>query len=194
MVIPSDTYECNATNTKSGDSSPSVQSGHISSEPSMDPASVVTSINQLATNDDTSDSSSQMITSSKRVLTPLNTKRPAENTLYVKRGSSKKSKIMEDAVNAIKNIAEENVSPPKMDEFDMLGAYIASRLRSMTPEDRKYYERKILTVLIILSHHKAVIRYHTLIDIIHLTLMLIIYINIYILLLPVILYNQHLSY
>lgn len=58
---------------------------------------------------------------------------------------------MEDAVNAIKTMAQENVSPPKMDTFDMLGSYIASRLRSMTQNDREYYEREILKVL---SLHK----------------------------------------
>lgn len=46
-----------------------------------------------------------------------------------------------------KNMAQENVPPPKMDRFDMLGAYIASRLRLMTPKNQEYYEREILKVL-----------------------------------------------
>lgn len=90
--------------------------------------------------------SSEVTSSPKLVPVSLDTK-PAENTLYVKRGSSKKSKIMEDAFTAIKSMAEEKISPPKMDELDMLGAYIASRLRSMAPQDREYYEREILKVL-----------------------------------------------
>ncbi|KMQ88459.1 mannosyl-oligosaccharide -alpha-mannosidase [Lasius niger] len=120
-------------------------------EPSPDPASIATasaSISQcqLAISD-VSDVSSQMVTSAPRpVSAPLNTKHSAEN-LYVKRGSSKKSKIMDDTMNAIKNMAQKNVPPPNMDGLDMLGAYIASRLRSMSPKDREYYEREILKVL-----------------------------------------------
>lgn len=154
MFIPSDLHKNNNTaSTNSDQTSSSVQS-----ESSLGSVSVVTtspSISQcqLAISD-TSDThtqshlSSSIVTSPRSVLAPINTKRPVENSLYVKRGNSKKSKLMEDAVNVIKNIAQENVSPPKMDTFDMFGAYIASRLRTMTPKDREYYEREILKVLI----------------------------------------------
>lgn len=102
--------------------------------------------NELAINNK-SDISTR-VTSPRSILNTKavsNTKRSAEKSLYVKRGT--KSKMMEDAVNAIKGIAEENVPPPNMDTFDMLGAYIASKLRSMTPNDREYYEKEILKVL-----------------------------------------------
>lgn len=55
---------------------------------------------------------------------------------------------MEEALDAIKNIAQEDSPNNKMDRFDMFGAYIASRLRSMIPEDQEYYEREILKVLV----------------------------------------------
>lgn len=153
MFIPSDLHENNNTaSTNSDQTSSSVQS-----ESSLGSVSVVTSPSisqcQLAISD-TSDThtqshlSSSTVTSPRSVLAPMNTKRLVENSLYVKRGNSKKSKLMEDAVSVIKNIAQEDVSPPKMDTFDMFGAYIASRLRTMTPKDREYYEREILKVLI----------------------------------------------
>ncbi|XP_011687032.1 PREDICTED: uncharacterized protein LOC105449474 [Wasmannia auropunctata] len=143
MLIPSDAC------TNSDKISPSMES--YSSEASSDLVSIAmtsasqspissTSQDKLAINE-TSD------LSSRTALASLNTKRPPENSLYVKQGSLKKSKIMEDAVNAIKDMAQENVSPPKMDTFDMFGAYIASRLRSMTPSNREYFEREILKVL-----------------------------------------------
>ncbi|XP_029676599.1 uncharacterized protein LOC115243575 [Formica exsecta] len=80
---------------------------------------------------------------------PIKTKRlekRSEEPIYVKRGSSKKFNIMEEAVDAIKNMAQQDLSP-KTDRFDMLGGYVASRLRSMTSEDQVYYEREILKVL-----------------------------------------------
>lgn len=43
-------------------------------------------------------------------------------------------------------MAQQDLSP-KIDKFDMLDAYIASRFRSMTSEDHAYYEREILKVL-----------------------------------------------
>lgn len=77
----------------------------------------------------------------------LASKQSAEKQLYVKRGNAKKSHIMEDALNAIKSIAQEDIFPPKMDEFDMLGTYIASKLRRMTSENREHFEKEILKVL-----------------------------------------------
>jgi len=76
----------------------------------------------------------------------LNTEHSAQKPLYTKR-ENKKAKLMEDTMKAIKDMAKENVSPPIMDGFDMLGAYIASKLRSMTPKNQEYYEREILKVL-----------------------------------------------
>lgn len=90
MLIPSEICDYNNTASTSGQTSPSVES--YISELSPDPASTVTSASQsLATSasqavDDTSDLSLQEDTSSRSILTPLN-KRPAENSLYVKRGS-----------------------------------------------------------------------------------------------------------
>ncbi|XP_018374145.1 PREDICTED: uncharacterized protein LOC108768268 [Trachymyrmex cornetzi] len=75
-------------------------------------------------------------------------KRSAENPMYVKPGNSKKDNFMEEALDTVKSIAQQHSSPPKMDIFDMFSAYVASRLRSMTPEDQEHYEREILRVLI----------------------------------------------
>jgi len=52
---------------------------------------------------------------------------------------------MEDIVNAIKSIAQENVPPSNMDTLTCL--IHTSRLRSMIPNGREYYEKEILKVL-----------------------------------------------
>lgn len=146
MFIPSENNNTASTNSD--------QTSSVQSESNLGSVPVVTtspSISQcqLAISDTLDTHTQSHLSSSPRsVLTPINTKRPVENSLYVKRGNAKKSKLMEDAVNAIKNMAQEDVSPPKMDTFDMFGAYIASRLRTMIPKDREYYEREILKVLI----------------------------------------------
>ena len=51
---------------------------------------------------------------------------------------------MEEALDIVKSIAQQHLSPPKMDIFDMFNAYVASGLRSMIPEDQEYYEKEIL--------------------------------------------------
>lgn len=99
----------------------------------------------LMINDTSSISSEEAIPQSKPAS--LNTK-PPEVKMYVKRGNSRKFNVMEEALDTIRNMAKENLPPPKMDRFDMFGAYIASRLRSMIPEDQELYEREILKVLV----------------------------------------------
>lgn len=152
MLIPSNLSN-NTVNTNNSQTSTFEHSKlYISSESNSNPASNATTSARISqcqlTTSDTSSHSPQTDTSLLRpVSAPLNTKHPAENSLYVKRGGAKKSKIMEDIVNTIKDMSQENLPPPKMDEFDMFGAYIASKFRSMTPKDREYYEREILKIL-----------------------------------------------
>ncbi|XP_077260477.1 uncharacterized protein LOC143896448 [Temnothorax americanus] len=151
MLIPSDSSGPNNAADASDETSHSEHSDlHVSSKSSSDrsfaplnarqPLSIISNIS--------SNTSSGIVTSSPSAASaPLNTnKRSIEAPMYTKRG--RKSNAMEHAVDAIRNLAKQKLPPSNMDKFDMFSAYIASKLRSMIPEDQEYYEKEILRVLI----------------------------------------------
>ncbi|XP_071580102.1 uncharacterized protein [Temnothorax nylanderi] len=140
MLIPSDSSGPKNTADTSDETPKSSSDRSSASLNARQPLSIISYIS--------SNTSSGIVTPSPRAASaPLNTnKRSIEAPMFSKRG--RKSNAMEHAVDALQNLARQELPPPNMDKFDMFSAYIASRLRSMIPEDQEYYEKEILRVLI----------------------------------------------
>lgn len=69
------------------------------------------------------------------------------DSLYSKRGGTKKSGI-DDAVQAIRELTQQEASlQPEPDSFELFGFFVASRLRGMNPEERQHREMLIFKVL-----------------------------------------------
>ena len=87
----------------------------------------------------------------------------ANNSVYVKRGTMKRTTVMEEAVQALKRIGNTKTSQNQMhqqspsriiDACEHLGLFIAARLREMEPERRLYCETEILKILTIVPSIK----------------------------------------
>lgn len=76
--------------------------------------------------------------------------------MYTKRGCTKRKSdtLMEEAVSAIKTLCQpsppilhESNSSVSIDSAHTLGMYIATRLREMTPDQRRQCQNEILKLL-----------------------------------------------
>lgn len=74
-------------------------------------------------------------------------KKISSDSLYSKRGITKKSRI-DDAVQAIRDIAQQDAClHPEPDSFELFGSFVASRLRGMNPEECQRREMLIFKAL-----------------------------------------------
>ncbi|XP_032678496.1 uncharacterized protein LOC116847518 [Odontomachus brunneus] len=143
-LIPQNTEVCNQSIQNFSDSSE--QDIASSQASSMSQCSLSTT--QFASNLMSNTSASASVTSG--------TKLAKDEMLYTKRGASKKQKsgfVMEEAVEAIKGIASQPIilppytNRPAQDVIDNFTAYIADKLRDMSPRRRKFCEEEIMKIV-----------------------------------------------
>lgn len=101
-----------------------------------------------------SNSTTQFSPQQTNPVTAATNKRPSEEQLFSKRGSKTKKSftLMEEAVDALKQFcqSEPAPSPPSEmlnDSAHTLALFVESRLRSLSPENRKKCEDEILKLL-----------------------------------------------